>query len=290
MSKSILVTGSNSGFGRLIVETLAKDGHTVFATMRGLNGKNREAAESIKKWSEDNNYSVHTLEMDVTGDEQVVNAVKQAVSISGRIDAVVNNAGVVSAGLTEAFNIDQVQGVFDVNVFGSLRVNKAVLPYMRKQKSGLLIQISSTVGRITLPFLGVYSATKYAIESLAESYRSELAPLGVDSTIIEPGAYPTEIFSKVVTPGDADALSEYGELANAHEAMFEGMGELFQGDNAPNPQDIADAVKNLIDAPHGERPLRTVVDAHTGHLVEEINRVSEKATSDMSQAFESSPA
>jgi len=107
--------------------------------------------------------------------------------------------------------------------------------------------------------------------------------LGIESVIIEPGAYLTEFFNKIMMPGDEKILAEYGEMAKAPEKMFEGM--MFEGDNAPNPQAIADAVKKLVDTPSGQRPLRTVVDAMTGKITEELNDASDKSQAEMMKAF-----
>jgi NAD(P)-dependent dehydrogenase (short-subunit alcohol dehydrogenase family) len=256
MSKQVaLITGSNTGFGRLTLNTLAQAGHTVFASMRGVNGKNAEAATRIQEEARAKNWDVHILDLDVTQESSVNSAVQQLIDKAGRIDVLVNNAGFGVAGVQEAFTIEQVQSIFEVNVFGVLRANRAVLPFMRKQGSGLLINISSGLGRIVLPFTGPYTASKFALEALSENARYELKSFGVDSVIIEPGAYPTDFGKNVLIPADYTRLTEYGELADGATKMFGAMHERMK-DNPPKPQDIADIVLKLVETPFGERPLR----------------------------------
>jgi NAD(P)-dependent dehydrogenase (short-subunit alcohol dehydrogenase family) len=285
MTQSILVTGSNSGFGRLTVETLAQDGHTVFASMRNVKGKNANAAKELQTWAQKEGVALYVVELDVTDDTSMTQAVKQVIDTAGRIDVVVNNAGVAYAGVTEGFTLEQAKAQFEVNVFGPLRVNKAVLPHMRKQGSGLLIHISSTIGRLTMPFMGLYCASKFAVEAFAESYYHELQPLGIDAIIVEPGAFPTELGAKIGLPADEQILNAYGELANAPQKMSESLEKLFSGPDAPNPQGVADAVKRLIDMSQGERPLRTVVDPLTGQFTEAVNEVSARSQPGLLQSF-----
>jgi len=279
-NKVILITGTSSGFGNLIAKTLAMDGHKVYATMRDSEGKN---ADNAKKLSDTENITV--LDLDVTDDNSVNETVKKIIEAENKIDVVVNNAGIVGSGITEAFTIEQTKKIFDVNTFGPFRINRAVLPQMRKQKSGLIIQISSLSGRVVMPFIGVYTASKFAIEAIAQTYSMELQPFGIESVIIEPGAYPTEIINKVLAPEDKGVLSEYGEIAKAPEKMMESMVEMFKGPDAPKPQYIADAVKKLVDMEAGKRPLRTVVDVMTGQIVEELNKATDKSQEEMMKSF-----
>ncbi len=283
--KNIVITGTNSGFGNLMVRTLAKDGHNVFATMREVNGKNAEAAKQLSDWAEAEGHKIHVVELDVTSDSSVETAINSILDTAGNIDIVVNNAGVVAGGLMETFTTEDYHRVFNVNVLGPHRVYRAVLPDMRKNKAGLFINISSVVGRLVFPFIGPYVPSKYALEAMTISYNLELAPLGIQSVLIEPGAYGTEIFNKIVQPSDPARAESYGELASAPQKMFESMGEMLQGDQAPDPQLIADAVKKLVDMPDGQRPLRTVVDKMTGPIVEELNQAAEKAQNTILQAM-----
>lgn len=256
MAQTMLVTGSTSGFGRLTVETLARQGHIVFAGMRAVAGKNAPAAEELRVLAEREHLALHIVEIDITDDASVEQAIESIVGITGRLDVVVNNAGISYIGPLEAFTLEQVQQQFDTNVFGVWRVNRAALPHMRKQGSGLLLQIGSVVGRLAFPFLGLYGATKFALEGLTESYRDELAPFGIDAAIIEPGTYPTPIAAKRQIAADT-------ERAALYQTALDGFMTPFYAENRsatpPNPQDVADAVASVIAQPAGERPLRTVV-------------------------------
>jgi NAD(P)-dependent dehydrogenase (short-subunit alcohol dehydrogenase family) len=177
MAKRILITGANGGFGKLMFDTLAAKGHKVVAAMRDTGGRNKNAADQFKKTGE-------VVEIDVTVDSSVKSGVAQAIQVAGGLDVVINNAGTGVIGLQEAFTPEDLKKIFDINVFGVHRMNRAVLPHMRKNRSGLLVHISSLLGRITVPFYGPYNASKWALEALAENYRSELSGFG------SPGSKP----------------------------------------------------------------------------------------------------
>ena len=277
----VLVTGTSSGFGRRIAETLARRGHHVFASMRGVDGKNREAADALRSWAHTEGVSGEVVDLDITDQETVDRAVSHILDASGRIDVVVNNAATGTAGILEAFTLDEVRQSIENVALGALRVDKAVLPTMRKQGSGLLIHVSSTGGRIILPFVSPYSAGKAALEAFAEEFAFELAPFGVESIIVEPGGYGTEGVlsgSGVTFPADADGvLAGYGEMASKPQEMFAGFGEVFTGPGAPDPQEVAEAVADLIDQPAGTKPLRTVVGTLSTAGVRELNEAYEKS-------------
>ena len=260
----VLITGSSTGFGYLAAKTLVHAGHDVFATMRGLESKNSAQAESLTKDASSAKGTLHLLELDVNSDDSDASAVAQALRLEGAIDAVINNAGYGCSGYAESLTVEQFQQLFDTNVFGVQRVNRAVLPHMRERGSGLLVHVSSAVGRMVFPFISAYLASKWALEGLAESYRYELAPTGVDSVIIEPGAFGTNFFQNMVPGADDERLGSYGELAQAPQAMFEGLGDVISGPAAPDPQLVADALLALIETPTGSRPVRTVVDPIMG--------------------------
>ena len=257
-NKVVLVTGTTSGFGRLIAETLAREGYYVYASMREISGKNEAAAQQLMSFAEEKGLNLKVIEVDVTDDAAVQRAVSQIVATTGRLDVVVNNAGVGSQGPLEAYTDEQIYRLFNTNVFGVLRVNRAVLPTMRMQNEGLLIQVGSVLGRAAMPFFGLYSATKFALEGLTEAFNYELRLLGsgVESIVIEPGAYPTEIGQNSVTSGDQSRMQAYAPLL----AQMGSMRALTMGGNGiPNPQEVADKVAELIAMPAGSRPLRTVI-------------------------------
>jgi NAD(P)-dependent dehydrogenase (short-subunit alcohol dehydrogenase family) len=273
--KVILVTGSSSGFGRLTVETLARQGHNVYATMRDVHDRNAEASVELMNLAEAENLSLQVVELDVTDDASAEAAVEQVIQQAGRIDVLVNNAGSAFFGPTETFTLEQVRQQLDTNFFGIVRMNRAVLPHMRRQGSGLLVYISSVLGRLVVPFAGAYNASKFAVEGLAETYRYELSSLGIDSVIVEPGVFPTSIFSKVTTPADLERVAEYQILAPAQEQINARMQETLSGSDAPNSQDVADVVARLVATPADQRPLRTLVGQDV-QLAPQLNQVAEQ--------------
>ena len=262
--QNILVTGSSSGFGFLIARTLLNDGHTVFATMRGLANKNADTAEKLKSQAAETSGRLHLLDMDVTDTASVNSAVQQALTQEGRIDVVVNNAGYGVSGYAETVTEEQLQRQLDVNVVGVQRVTRAVLPAMRKAGKGLIVNISSVMGRLIIPFAAAYTASKYALEGLSESYRYELAGTGVDVTIIEPGGFGTNFAANMESGADTDRLESYGPLAEIPGKLWGPFLEQLTAEGAPDAQQVADAVSNLIKTPAGQRPLRTVVDPLVG--------------------------
>jgi len=274
---NILITGTSSGFGLLTAKTLATKGDTVFASMRDIGGKNAAAAGELRAWAEREGKKVYTVELDVRDDASVNHAVKHILETAGHLDVVVNNAGLLALGFEEAFTPQQVQEIFDVNIVGVQRVNRAVLPSMRARGSGLLIHIASVIGRWVLPCMGLYCATKFALEALAEAYRYELSPLGVDSIIVEPGPSPTGVIGRLVPPADTDRMASYGDALKIAEQLNAGFEGMLSGPNAPNPQLVADAISKLIDTPVGQRPLRTIVDPLMGPVTEVINAAAGQA-------------
>ena len=250
---TILITGAATGFGHDTAETLAAAGHTVYASMRDPAGRNAEAAAALR------GKGIHVVELDVTDDVSVTRAVGEVLADAGRIDVLVNNAGMASAGVSEAFTADQAKALFDTNVVGIIRTTKAVLPAMRAAKDGLIINIGSILGRVTFPFFGIYGATKFAVEALTDSYRYELSQLGVEVVLVQPSAYPTNMYSAIQRPADPAIGESYGEVGAIPGKMFETFMGMFLGNSAPNPHDVAEAIADLIAAPKGSRAARTVV-------------------------------
>jgi NAD(P)-dependent dehydrogenase (short-subunit alcohol dehydrogenase family) len=258
MSKTILITGTSGGFGRDTAETLHHAGHVVYASMRGAQGKNREAAEVLRK------LGVKTVELDVSDDASVEAAVESVLAEAGKIDVLVNNAGIGSAGVTEAFTAEQAKVVFDTNVIGLLRVTRAVLPSMRQKRDGLIINIGSILGRVTFPFTGIYGASKFAVEALTDSLRYEVSQLGVEVVEVQPSAYPTNFLTSSQTPARTEVAESYGEVGRIPDAMFSSLSSTFEGEDAPNPHDVAEAIAKLVGQAKGSRAVRTVVGAPFG--------------------------
>jgi NAD(P)-dependent dehydrogenase (short-subunit alcohol dehydrogenase family) len=258
MSKTILITGASTGFGRDTAETLAHAGHSVFATMRDPQAKNRDHAEALRK------QSIEVVELDVSSDDSVDRAVKEVLARTPRLDVLVNNAGIASAGVTEAFTPDQAKVLLNTNVVGLLRTIRAVLPVMRRQGDGLIINIGSILGRVTFPFFGIYGASKFAVEALTDSLRYEVSQLGIDVALVQPSAYPTPMYASVQQPADTDRAAAYGAVGEIPGAMFKHFMTTFQAPNAPNPHEVAEAIAKLVAQPKGSRPARTVVGASLG--------------------------
>ncbi|TLY47471.1 MAG: SDR family oxidoreductase [Gammaproteobacteria bacterium] len=273
MRKKILITGASSGFGKLITETLLKEGHTVIATMRELQSKNKDIAEQLRK------KGAICLEMDVTSDISVNRCIQDALGNAGEIEVVVNNAATFSFGIQEAFTVEDWHRVFDVNLFDVQRVNRAVLPHMREKRSGLLIHLSSVIGRLVSPFSAPYATSKHALEALSDIYRIELASFGIESVLVEPGLFKTNIFNKTIHPSDAERTQSYGAIGQVSEQCLKGFLSLVEDPNTPNnPQTVADVIARIISLPAGKRPSRTLVDElGMASIIEPSNRISEEA-------------
>lgn len=268
MSKVVFITGTNSGFGKLTVKLLSDKGYKVYAAMRNTKSKNADAANELKTWA-----NVTVLDADVTSTASVNTAVKKVIDAEGRIDVVVNNAGTFTSGITESFTEEDFEQTLDVNVKGPWRVLRAALPQLRKQGEGLIINISSGLGRFSAPFMAIYNSTKFALEGLVEGSHYELRPLGVDNVLIQPGVFPTELSGKTMLGSDLKINESYGEIAAIPGKIGEALQGLFASEHAPNPQLVADAVLKLIETPKGKRPLRTVVDPLTGTFTNSANTV-----------------
>jgi NADP-dependent 3-hydroxy acid dehydrogenase YdfG len=254
MPKNILITGASGEFGKLTVRALLKNGHKVVATMRNIKGKNKNIAQQLAK------EGAYIVEIDVTDDSSVKSGINLAIKHVDRLDVIINNAGIGAYGIQESFTPEDLKKLFEVNVFGVQRINRAVLPHMRNNNAGLLMYISSLIGRMTLPFWGAYGSTKYALEAIVEGYRVELSALGIDSCIIEPGPFPTTFFNDIKQPSDFERENSYGELSKVAKDSFIDFGKFLSSIEEQKPQYVADAIIKLINTPTGERNFRTIVD------------------------------
>lgn len=264
-NKVVVITGTNSGFGRLTAISVAASGNRVYATMRDTKGKNAEAAAALAKVE-----NITVIDVSLTDETSVHDAIETILANEGRIDVLVNNAGFGMTGVAESYTTADVQAVFDVNVFAPWRLIKRVLPAMRQQGEGLIINITSGFGRFAFPFSTVYSASKFGLEGLSEGLHYELRPLGIDVAILQPGAFPTEMAQKSRPASDTEVNAGYEPIAAYPGKMVQAITGFFENVQ-PNPQDVADAVVNLIGTPKGKRPLRTVVDPTTGAFVQAAN-------------------
>jgi NAD(P)-dependent dehydrogenase (short-subunit alcohol dehydrogenase family) len=269
----ILISGTSSGFGQLMAQTIARRGHRVFASMRGLSGKNQTAARELSEWAHAEGVALEIVEMDISDDLSVKTAVDTVAKQAGRLDVVVNNAGVTAFGLQESFGLDQIRQVLELNLVGPLRVDRAALPIMRTQKAGLLVHITSGSGRYVLPFFGPYTGAKYAMEAMAETYRYELAAEGIDSVIVEPGAFSTSLANNAILAHDQERRNAYRRGRQLLDAVEHAQRAAQGGEN---PQDVANAVAELIDIPFGSRPLRTPVGKLVKSLLADFNATTDR--------------
>jgi NAD(P)-dependent dehydrogenase (short-subunit alcohol dehydrogenase family) len=267
--KNIIITGSSNGFGLKAAKDFADQGYQVFATMRNPDGKNAAAKAALAAHSD----LIHVVDMDVTKDASVKDAMASILTQAGNIDILINNAGIMYVGITEAYSVEQAHFQMETNYYGAIRVMQAVLPSMRKAGVGLIINTSSLAGRVSPPYLGTYAATKHALEGYSQALRYEVSPFGVDIVIVEPGPFGTGLLASGQLPARSDVLESYGALAGIPIAMAESFAQMLQSDGAPNPQWVVDAYLKLAEMPFGSRPTRTVVGITWG--VDEINALTQ---------------
>ena len=285
MPKRVLITGTSTGFGRAAAERLARRGDFVFATMRDLKGRNAEHREALEDLASVEKLRLRVLPLDVTDQASVDSAIAAALTDAGGLDVVINNAGVAALGVTEAFTPAQFEQIFAVNVYGVVRVNRAVLPAMRRQGKGLLIHVSSGAGRVAVPALAAYCASKYALEAIADAYRYELLPFGVDSIIVEPGVYRTGIHDRWIHPADAARLEDYGNRAEFAERVDGVFQAIVGAPDAPGSDEVVDSLVALIDMPREQRPFRTVVSAPIQQLLDDYNASAAALRPTVAQIF-----
>ena len=263
MAQIALVTGASSGFGRMIAGELAAAGLTAYASMRGTAGKNAGTVKDIATEAKAKGVDLRTIELDVQHDSSVEKAVEAVMREHGRIDVLVHNAGHMVWGPLEAFTPEQLAELYDVNVLGTQRLNRAALPHMREAKSGLLIWVSSTsvMGGIP-PMLGPYFAAKAGMDQLAVCYARELALFGIETSIVVPGAYTkgTNHFEHAGHPEDEERANAYAKAWP--DSFADGMQKALAATDPPDsdPSEIGRAVASIVQAPVGKRPFRTVID------------------------------
>jgi NAD(P)-dependent dehydrogenase (short-subunit alcohol dehydrogenase family) len=267
--KNIIITGSSNGFGLKAAKDFADKGNRVFATMRDPNGKNANAKADLESHST----NIKVVDMDVTNEASVKEAMATILAEAGSVDVLINNAGIMYLGITEAFSVEQAKFQMETNYFGAIRVMQAVLPSMRKSGSGLIINTSSLAGRMSPPFFGTYTATKHALEGYSQALRYEVSPFGVDIVLVEPGPFGTGLLASGQAPAHNEVLETYGELAGVPTAMGESFAQMLESEDAPDPQWVVDAYLKLAEMPFGKRPTRTVVGITWG--VDEINELTQ---------------
>jgi len=267
--KSILITGCSSGFGYLGALYYQTLGARVFATMRNLP---RSEADELDGETMAEGPPFDILELDVLSDESVNQTVAEAERLNGgALDVIINNAGIGTGAPVELQDMAMMQRLFDTNVMGCQRVARAALPKMRAQKSGLVVNVSSQLGRVMVPGMGMYSSTKFAVESMSEQMAYELVPHGVDMTIVQPGGYPTKIWEN----GNRYTAAMLEDADDERKAAYQALvaGALRNGGGSTDPMDVPRAIAGVIAMAPGKRPLRLPV--HPGPKPQQaINQVS----------------
>jgi NAD(P)-dependent dehydrogenase (short-subunit alcohol dehydrogenase family) len=277
MSKTIIISGASSGFGALSARALADTGHIVYAGMRDSAGRNAQQVEAAKQYATHNRVDLRTVELDVSSQQSCDAAISTILSDQGGLDVVIHNAGHMVTGPTEAFTPEQLAAVYDTNVLGTQRLNRAALPHLRTQKNGLMLWVGSTSTRGgTPPYLAPYFAAKAAMDAVAVSYAAELARFGIETSIVVPGSFTkgTNHFANSGTPAD-------GKIAAEYDAVYPGlMEQVSQRLAALAPPDadvsaVAAAIAEIVDMPHGTRPFRRHIDpADDG--AEVVNAVADR--------------
>jgi NAD(P)-dependent dehydrogenase (short-subunit alcohol dehydrogenase family) len=264
MAQVFLITGASTGFGALAARALARAGHSVFAGMYAHGGDTRAAEESAASFAAEHKADLRTVPLDLLSQASVDGAVARVLEATGgRLDVVVHNAGHMSWGPAESFSAEQYLRLYDVNVVGSQRLNQAVLPHMRAARRGHLVWIgsSSTYGAKS-PFLGPYFAAKAAQDSLAQTYAHELAPWGIETTIVSPGVFPsgTSHFTDAAHPALSDVADAYakGPSRGMGEKVMSGTGSMPPPD--ADPSIVADHLVELAGYPRGKKPFRMFPD------------------------------
>jgi len=263
MSLITLVTGASSGFGQMIARDLARAGHITYASMRGTAQKNADKVEENLAFAREQGVDLRPIELDVQDEASIEAAVERIVADHGRIDVIVHNAGHMTYGPLEAFTPEQLAAQYDVNVLGTHRINRATLPHMRRAGSGLIIWVSSTsVAGGVPPLLGPYFAAKAGMDALAVCYAKELAPFGIETAIVVPGAFTTGTnhFAHSGHPED-EAVADQYNFSYPPNFVTDIQGALAKTvpDDA-DPTAVGRAVVKIVDMPAGSRPLRTYID------------------------------
>lgn len=255
-----LVTGSASGIGRSIAEALRNAGYIVYAGMRGVDGRNEAAARSLQA---EGDGLVHPVEMDVLSEESCVSAVEKAFRSEGRLDVVVNNAGMFMNGMAESFTPDQFLTILDANAVSWLRVNRAALPVLRSQGRGTIVYVGSTTSYIPEPFIGVYEASKAAGDALARAMALEILPFGIESLFLVPGAFPvgTDHFADARCGDDPERNAAYAALVDRLPALTDRIERIDQEEGLIlTVQSVGEHLAQALQLPSGERPDHVFVD------------------------------
>ncbi len=274
----ILITGAATGIGNLTARALAADGHTVYASMRDPGGRNAARAKDLL---DNGGGDLRITELDVQSEDSARQAVQQIVGEAGQLDVVVHNAGHLYVGYTEAFTAEDITRLFDVNVLGMHRVNRAVLPHMRERRSGTLLYVGSTTVVSMPPFLAPYVASKAAFDTLAQTTGYEASQFGIETVIVMPGAFThgTEHFPNASQASDQAVTAAYTALDPLVARNEEASASLVAPGVDDDPATVATEITRILALPAGAKPARSVIDfTATGDpsavTVEQVNALA----------------
>lgn len=266
--KVAVVTGSSSGIGFETSLLLSRNGVYTYATMRNLN-----KSQQINDVAEKENLPLKVLQLDVTDDKSVKDAIRQVKDESSRIDVLINNAGYDVMGAVEDISIDEFKSQFETNLFGVIRVTKEVLPIMRNQRAGNIINISSVGGRIGIPLNSAYISSKFALEGLSESMRYELEQFGIDVILIEPGVVKSNFFENadVANNNTNNTTSAYSQLT---QNLYEGFEPMLKSNSSSLPSDVAKIIYKAIES--NNREVRYLVGKDAVSIINARQKLSDK--------------
>ncbi|TDD53225.1 SDR family NAD(P)-dependent oxidoreductase [Nonomuraea terrae] len=272
---TILITGASTGIGNLTAQALTRAGHTVWASMRDPYGQDDVHRQELLDFAARHGGTLHVVELDVTSQESADAAVGTVLRDGGDLDVVIQNAGHLYVGYTEAFTAEDIAHLFDINVIGAHRVNRAVMPHLRSRGGGTLLYVGSTIIVTTPPFLGPYAASKAAFDTLAVATSYEANPFGVETCIVMPGAITkgTQHFPNATRAGDSAVSAAYAELDPLVARNEEVTSALFVPGVDPSPVGVAEEITRILALPHGAKPFRSVID-YTESGVEAVNDVA----------------
>lgn len=259
--KTVLITGAGSGMGLHTARTLAASGYIVFAGIREPKGRNANKSERLLEGLEGDESNIKIIDLDILSKDSCLQAAETIVKQCDSIDVVIHNAAHLFIGYSEAFEPEQLASSLNTNLIGAHRLNRAVLPYMRKQGSGLILYVGSGITNVTAPFMAPYVVGKAALDALAENTAYEISQFGIESTILMPGVYLNDTlhFEAAEFPHDKEVLKAYGRLQKDYEHYEAGLKNLFRFGDAPI-QSVADKIAEILALPIGQRPLRDTVD------------------------------
>lgn len=276
--KTVLITGAGSGMGLHTAQTLALEGFKVYAGIRDPNGRNTHKSTKLREYVESHGKTIEIVDLDIHSEKSCQAAADRIVEIDNNIDVVVHNAAHLFIGFSEGYTPEQLISSVDTNAVGAHRLNRAVLPYMRKQKSGTLLYVGSGITNLTAPFMTPYVMGKAALDALAENTAYEVGQFGVETSIVMPGVFMegTSHFETAEFPKDEEVLKHYDRLQKDYDNYEPGLRNLFRFGDAPI-QGVADKITEILKLPAGEKPLRVTVD-YSDYLAEPGNVVRETLT------------